>query len=202
MEDLTDRQRQVLGFIRDYISAHSYPPTIREIQHFLGVRSTKGVKDHVDRLVDKGYLRRTDGAARAIELVDGGSGDSGTMVPVVGRVAAGRPLLATSDIEGYLPVSAGIARTPGMFFLRVSGASMEGAGILEDDMVLVRPQPFVEQGEIAVVMVEDEATVKRFYRRGDEVELRSENPAFPPMLYRDGSEVRVIGKVVALYREL
>lgn len=206
MKELTDRQRQFLDFIRDYIAGHSFPPSIREIQAHFGLRSTKGVKDHIDRLVEYGYLRRMDGAARALELVGEDPFTGRPMrdtVPLVGTVAAGLPLLAQENIEDYLPVPSGLSRTRDMFYLRVSGDSMTGAAILEGDLVLVRPQPFVEQGEIAVVRIGDEATVKRFFRHGDRVELHSENPSYRPIVCRDGSEeTRVIGKVVAVFREL
>jgi repressor LexA len=202
LKKLTARQQQFLNFIRDYIGKHSFPPSIREIQAHFGLKSTKGVKDHIDRLVDYGYLRRVDGAARALEVVKG-SGGSDDRVPLVGTVAAGMPILAEENIEDYLTVPSIPGRTRGMFYLRVSGDSMVGAAILQDDLVLVRPQPFVEQGEIAVVRIGDEATVKRFFRYADRIELHAENPSYEPIVCReDDGEIRVIGKVVAVFREL
>ncbi|MBD3278198.1 MAG: transcriptional repressor LexA [Candidatus Aegiribacteria sp.] len=201
-EKLTARQKQVYDFIRDFIREHAYPPSIREIQHHFGLKSTKGVKDHIDRLVDKDYLRRDDGAARALEIVDDKSIEV-RKVPLVGTVAAGLPLLASENIEDYLPVSAQTARTRDMFYLRVQGDSMIDEAILEDDLVLVRPQPFVEQGEVAVVRVGDEATVKKFYRVDDRIELHPANPDYSPMIFdKDSDEVTVVGKVVAVYRTL
>ena len=189
-------------FIRDFIREHAYPPSIREIQHHFGLKSTKGVKDHIDRLVDKGYLRRADGAARALEIVDDQSIEV-RKVPLVGTVAAGLPLLASENIEDYLPVSAQTARTRDMFYLRVQGDSMIEEAILEGDLVLVRPQPFVEQGEVAVVRVGDEATVKKFYRIDDRIELHPANPDYSPMVFdEDSDEVTVVGKVIAVYRTL
>lgn len=202
MKKLTARQRQFLDFVRDYIEEHSFPPSIRDIQHHFGLKSTKGVKDHIDRLVEYGYLRRMDGAARALQVVDGRE-RPGRMVPLVGTVAAGRPLLAEENIEGYLPVPGGQARTDGMFYLRVSGDSMVGAAILDGDLVLVRPQPFVEQGEIAVVMIGDEATVKRFFGFEDRIELRPENPAHRVLVFRgEEGDCRVLGRVAAVFRSL
>ncbi len=174
MKKLTARQKQVLDYVSLFISEHSYPPSIRDIQKHFGLKSTKGVKDHIDRLVEKGYLHRTDGAARALEIV--GRSSSVRTVPVVGRVAAGLPLLAEENIQDYRPVSKSLARSEGMFYLKVQGDSMTGAAILEDDLVLVRPQPFVEQGEIAVVLIGDEATVKRFYIKNGRIELHPEIP--------------------------
>lgn len=205
MEPLTDRQKQVLDYIASYLERHSYPPTIREIQAHFGLRSTKGVKDHLDRLVEKGYLRRNDGAARALEVVDprGERSAPAASVPLVGRVAAGIPLLAEENIREYVPVPRELARVGGSFMLRVSGDSMRDAAILDGDLVLVRPQPFVEQGQIAVVLIGSEATVKRFYRRGSVIELRPENPAFAPILCgASDDEVRVLGRVVAVLRNL
>lgn len=203
MNELTSRQRQFLDFVTLFIEKKSYPPTIREIQEHFGLRSTKGVKDHIDRLVDKGYLKRTDGAARALEVVSSGRIPPVVGIPLVGSVAAGLPLLAEENIQEFLPVSRKMARTEGMFMLRISGDSMTGAAMLDGDLVLVRPQPFVEQGEIAVVLLDDEATVKRFYRHGDRIELHAENPAYLPIVCLAGnSEVRILGKVTAVFREL
>ena len=202
MREITDRQRQVLNFICDYISEHSYPPSIRDIQKHFRLKSTKGVKDHIDRLIEKGYLRRTDGAARALVVIHTRE-RSVKKVPLVGTVAAGFPILAEENIEAYVPTSADTARTEGMFYLRVSGDSMINAAILEGDLVLVRPQPFVEQGEIAVVRIGDEATVKRFFRFGNRIELYPENPNYKPIVYWEGDEdVRVVGKVTAVFRML
>ncbi|MCD4846636.1 MAG: transcriptional repressor LexA [Candidatus Aegiribacteria sp.] len=201
MKKLTARQKQVLDYVSLFISEHSYPPSIRDIQKHFGLKSTKGVKDHIDRLVEKGYLRRTDGAARALEVV--GRSSSVRTVPVVGRVAAGLPLLADENIQDYLPVSKSLARSEGMFYLKVKGDSMIGAAILEDDLVLVRPQPFVEQGEIAVVLIGDEATVKRFYIMNGRIELHPENPDYDPIICDSSSDiVRIVGKVTAVFREL
>lgn len=203
MDELTDRQRQVLDFVASYIARRSYPPTIREIQAHFGLKSTKGVKDHIDRLVEKGCLHRTGGAARALELVAPRQAPPSTGVPLVGRVAAGLPLLADENIREYLALPDRMARTEGMFLLRVAGDSMKDAAILDGDLVLVRPQPFVEQGQIAVVLIGTEATVKRFYRRGGRIELRPENPAFQPILCSEADdEVRVLGRVTAVLREL
>lgn len=202
MKELTARQRQFLDYIRHYIARHSFPPSIREIQAHFGLRSTKGVKDHIDRLVDYGYLKRMDGAARALEVVETGKPRE-DLVPLVGTVAAGLPLLADENIEDYLPIPSSRAASRGMFYLRVRGDSMVNAAILQGDLVLVRPQPFVEQGEIAVVRIGEEATVKRFFRYDDRIELHPENQAYEPLVFhRDDEDVRVIGKVTAVFRDL
>ncbi|NOQ22298.1 MAG: transcriptional repressor LexA [Candidatus Aegiribacteria sp.] len=202
MRKITDRQKQVLEYICDFIDEHSYAPSIRDIQKHFGLKSTKGVKDHIDRLVDKGYLNRKEGTARALKVIRDDT-KAIKKVPLVGTVAAGLPLLAEENIEDYLPVSADMGRTEGMFFLRVNGDSMINAAILDGDLVLVRPQPFVEQGEIAVVRIGDEATVKRFFRFDSRIELLPENPDFEPIVYWDEDEdIRVVGKVTAVLRTL
>ncbi len=202
MKKITDRQKQVLDYICAFIDEHSYAPSIRDIQKHFGLKSTKGVKDHIDRLVEKGYLNRTEGTARALKVVR--ESDIAIMkVPLVGSVAAGLPLLADENIEDYLPVSVNMAKAEGVFFLRVNGDSMIGAAILHGDLVLVRPQPFVEQGEIAVVRIGDEATVKRFFRFSTRIELHSENPDFEPIVYwNEDEDIRVVGKVTAVFRTL
>lgn len=202
MKKITARQKQVLDFISDFISKNSYAPSIREIQSYFGLKSTKGVKDHIDRLVQKGYLRRSDGTARALIVTGHSTALPVRNVPVVGRVAAGIPLLAEQNIQEYIPVSRKTARSDDMFYLRVRGDSMIGAGILEGDLVLVRPQPFVEQGEIAVVLIDNEATVKRFYMRNNRIELLPENPEYDPIICLGNEEVSIIGKVTAVFRQL
>ncbi len=202
MRKITDRQRQVLDYISSYIKEHAFPPSIRDIQKFFGLKSTKGVKDHIDRLVEKGYIKRLDGAARALEVI--GTGDETIRkIPVVGTVAAGLPILAEQNIEDYLPVSVSTARSEGMFFLRVKGDSMKNVGILDNDLVLVRPQPSVEQGEITVVRIGDEATVKRFFSFHNRIELYPENPDYKPIVcWEEDEEVAIVGKVTAVFRTL
>ncbi len=206
MNDLTARQRQFLDFITGFVGRMGYPPSIREMQQHFRLKSTKGVKDHVDRLVDKGYLRRENGSARALSLAGrhgAGRRFSDARAPIVGSVAAGLPILAEENIQGSLPLPERYSGREGLFWLRVRGESMVGDGILHGDLVLVCPQPFVEQNQITVVMVNSEATVKRFRREGDVVKLIPSNPSFPVMEYRRGDcEVSVVGRVVAVYREL
>jgi repressor LexA len=202
LKKITDRQKQVLDYICAFIDEYSYPPSIRDIQKHFGLKSTKGVKDHIDRLVEKGYLKRTDGSARALSVVENRN-RSVTRVPLVGTVAAGLPILAEENIEDYLPVSSETARAEGMFYLRVNGNSMKNAAILDGDLVLVRPQPFVEQGQIAVVRIGDEATVKRFFRFDSRIELHPENPDFKPIVFNEEDEdIRIVGKVTAVFRIL
>ncbi len=205
MSDLTVRQKQFLEFIIGFVAEKGYPPSIRDMQQHFRLKSTKGVKDHVDRLVEKGYLRREDGAARALSLTarsGRGRRRSDARAPIVGSVAAGLPILAEENLQGSLPVPDRFAGREGLFWLRVRGDSMTDDGIFDGDLVLVTPQPFVEQNQISVVMVDSEATVKRFRREGDTIRLIPGNSSYPVMEYRRGDgEVSVAGKVVAVYRE-
>ncbi len=204
--DLTARQKQFLDFIESFIADRGYPPSIRETQKAFGLKSTKGVKDHIDRLVEKGYLFRENGSARALSLPPSGKGERGIRhqftAPIIGRVAAGFPILAEENEEGHLPVPDRYQGIQGVFWLRVRGDSMINDGIHNGDLVLVNPVRFVEQGALAVIMVEDEATVKRFYRYGDTVKLVPANESFKAMEYFGSQleDIRVVGKVAAVFR--
>ena len=199
MQGLTDRQAQVLGFITDYIVGHGYPPAQREIMRRFGIRSTRGVSRHLEALEKKGCLARTRGA-RAL-TVNGLS--SSRRIPIVGRVAAGQPILALENIEGTLAIDPRVVPWDGAFFLKVRGDSMIEAGIQDGDFVLVRPQSEAEKGEIVVAIVNDEATVKRFVKKGDRIELHPANPAYSPIEVTEKSGAfQIVGKVVALFRSM
>jgi repressor LexA len=192
MERLTPKQKSVLDFIRERVSAAGLPPTLREIGSHFGFASTGTVRDHLAALARKGYLTLTRQKARAIEL------DSRVFgIPILGRVQAGEPKLAEQDIEGYLEpyVWAGDER---LFALKVKGDSMKDAGILEGDTVVVRKQAKAEQGEIVVAIIGDEATVKRFGRKGGRYFLFPANDAFGPIPVT--RETAVLGKVVTVLR--
>jgi len=203
--DLTARQKQFLDFIESFIREKGYPPSIRETQKAFSLKSTKGVKDHIDRLVEKGYLERENGSARALSLpAENRAGQLDYRAPVIGMVAAGFPILAEENEEGKLTVPRRFRGVSGQFWLRVSGDSMIDDGIHHNDLVLVHPAPFVDQGAIAVVMVEDEATVKRFYRYGETVQLVPANKTFKIMEFfgRQCENIRIVGKVAAVFRFL
>ncbi|HOP27515.1 MAG TPA: transcriptional repressor LexA [Candidatus Sabulitectum sp.] len=203
--DLTKRQKQFLEFICDFIEQHGYPPSIRETQKAFGLKSTKGVKDHIDRLVEKGYLNRENGSARALSISNASRERLVNFTaPIIGRVAAGSPILAEENEDGTLPVPERFRGVQGLFWLKVRGDSMIEEGIHHGDMVLVKPAPFVDQGTVAVIMVENEATVKKFYRYGDTIRLAAANPDFADMEFfgRQCSELRLVGKVVAVFRFL
>jgi len=204
--DLTNRQRQFLDFIESFIDKKGYPPSIREIQGAFLLKSTKGVKDHIDRLVEKGYLQRKDGSARALTMSSHQTSaeklSSDMWAPVVGRVAAGQPILAAENEEGRMPLPESFLGVKGVFWLKVHGDSMIDEGIHNGDFVLVNPVPFVEQGTIAVVLVDDEATVKRFYKKDNTIRLVPANDQFKVMEYRgeECAKISIAGKVAAVFR--
>ncbi len=209
-KELTERQKHVLKAIQAAITEHGYPPTIRELGKALGIKSLRGVTTHLDAIAKKGYLSRKRGA-RGIRLLMGGGlsgGNLGIQIPIVGRIAAGQPLLAEENVDGHLVIDqlfagkVGEVQADGHFALRVRGTSMQGAGIFDEDYVIVRRQPSAENGEIVVARVGDEATVKRFFKEQDHIRLQPENPAFEPLVFGPDQPIEVLGKVVAVFRQL
>ncbi len=206
MEELTDRQRQIFRFIASTVDEKGYPPTVREICDGVGLRSPSTVHSHLSGLESKGYIRRDPAKGRAIEILHVPSVPSRNpevlMVPLVGRVTAGSPVLAVENIEEMVPLPRQLARggKDETFLLRVEGSSMVEAGIHDGDMVIVRRQQHADDGDIVVALVGDEdATVKRFFRERDHVRLQPENSAMQPIIARD---VRILGKVMGLFRSI
>ena len=200
-KELTNRQRKVLDFITNYLRDTGYSPTIREIAGEFKI-SSKGAYDHLLAVEKKGYIRRDPAKPRAIELMDfvpGRAYGPVIEIPVLGRVAAGEPLLANQNIERTITLSNDLIRTEEPFALRIKGESMMGVGILEGDYVIVKQQQNADQGDIVVALIGDEATVKRFYRAGDHIRLQPENPTMKPIIVKD---VTILGKVVGLFREM
>ena len=206
---LTQRQKQVLHLIRRHLSVSGAPPTIRELREGLSLKSLRGVTVHLDALVRKGYIQRSRNA-RGIRLLREGPRELAgvtpvpALIPVVGRIAAGAPLLAEQHIEERIAVDPRFVPGPGCFAVRVHGDSMINAGISDGDYVMIRPQQEADNGQIVAVLIEGEATVKRFYReKGGRIRLQPENPAIEPMFLnpRDQS-VRILGKVVGLFRKM
>lgn len=189
MARTSSKREEILEFLRQFVADNGYAPSVREIMQAVGLRSTATVHYHLSALHDAGLLTVDGSKNRAISL-PGGRG-----LPVIGVVTAGQPILATENIEGYLPWEA----EPGCFALRVRGDSMINAGILSGDTVVVRPQPTAENGEIVVALLVDEATVKRLSRKNGEVWLLPENPAYDPI---DGTNAVILGKVKTVIREL
>lgn len=202
--ELTRRQQEILDYIRGEIHRRGYPPSVREIGEAIGLSSSSTVHSHLTALEHKGFIRRDPSKPRALEVLDFRDNESAIdygqvhAVPVVGHVAAGQPILASENIEQTLPLPAEFAGDQ-TFILRVRGESMIEAGILDGDFVVVRQQNTANNGDIVVAMLEEEATVKRFYREADRVRLQPENATMEPIYCRD---VQILGKVIALFRRV
>ena len=208
MGDLSTRQEQVLRLIRDTVASRGYPPSVREIGDQLGLSSPSTVHSHLSALVKAGYLRRDPTKPRAIEVVDPETvphptahRDTVRDVPLLGRIAAGAPILADESIEEVLPLPESFVGSGPVFMLEVKGDSMIGAGIMDGDYVVIRSQQDALDGEIVACLVgSEEATVKRLERRDGRVILHSENDAYAPMEF--DADVEVLGKVTAVFRSL
>ncbi|MCL6473308.1 MAG: transcriptional repressor LexA [Firmicutes bacterium] len=202
-DNLTDRQRQILDYILAEINRKGYPPSVREIGQAVGLTSSSTVHSHLAALERKGYIRRDPTKPRALEVIDlrltnkGISPDKVKNVPLVGRVAAGTPLFAQENIEDNYPLPVDIAGEDS-FMLKVKGDSMIEAGILDGDYIIVRQQATANDGDIVVALIDDESTVKRFYKKRDRVVLKAENKSMEPIIVRD---VRILGKVIGLIRK-
>jgi repressor LexA len=200
---LTDRQREILDFISRSIAKRGYPPTLREIGSHFGIKSTNGVNDHLRALEKKGYLHREDLKSRALRPIV--STGQTIEVPILGRVAAGQPLLATRNYEDTVKVDRFfIGQNREVFALRVKGESMIEDGIFDGDYVFVRKQLQANAGETVVVMIEDEATVKRFYPEGETLRFQPANSAMQPIIVRkrDFKSVNILGVVIGIYRKM
>jgi len=216
MQGLTARQEQTLDFIRRSIEERGYPPTLREIGEYMGIRSTNGVNDHLRALERKGYLRREDMKSRALKLVSGMSNapepvkaaapdEDLVEVQILGRVAAGLPLLAEENVIDTVRVDRMLVRGGReVFGLRVTGDSMIEAGIMSGDYIFVKKQSTAERGDIVVALIGDEATVKHFYPERDYVRFQPANSQMAPILVRasDFKSTMLLGKVVGVYRRL
>jgi len=209
MLPLTDRQSKIFDFILSNITRFGYPPTIPEVQEKFSFKSPNAVQDYLEALERKGYISRRPYKSRGIEILvdkeprnNNGNNDV-TEVPIIGRVSAGSPILAQENIEGTIFVDNSIAgKSKRIFALRVQGTSMINAGILNGDLVLVRQQPTAEQGEMVVVLIGDEATIKRFYKYKNKIKLQPENDSMNPIFIdSNDSEVRIIGKVEGVVRK-
>ncbi|MDI7267962.1 MAG: transcriptional repressor LexA [Myxococcota bacterium] len=205
MHGLTRRQQTVLEFIQTSIRRDGYPPTLREIGAHFGIRSTNGVNDHLRALEKKGFLTRKDMKSRALRPT-GPVGAAVMEVPIVGRVAAGVPVLALENLEGTIRMDGSLLpdEPARCFALRVRGESMIDAGIRDGDIVFVRQQDGAASGSIVVAMLGDEATVKRFFTEGGRVRLQPENPAMAPIIVpaADAASLRILGVVVGVYRRI
>jgi repressor LexA len=199
-QELTERQSKILDYIRYVTRVRNYPPSVREIGEAVGLSSSSTVHNHLNQLERRGLIRRDPSKSRTVQLVDaigaGGRQREVVAVPVVGHVAAGAPILAEQNIEDHVLLSPEFA-SEGWFALRVRGDSMVNAGILNGDLVVVKPQPDAPDGSIVVALVEDEATVKRLDRSTGRVRLMAENPAYEPI---EPGQATMVGLVKGLVR--
>jgi repressor LexA len=199
---LTARQQQLLRCIEDSLAQRGYAPTLQELAQALRIASLQGVKDHLAALERKGYVRRMAGKRRAIEVVQHVTPPAG-VVPILGKVAAGQPLLAAENQEGALRLDPALLGGGQHFALRVQGDSMVGAGIEDGDYVIVRQQEQALTGDIVIALLGEEVTVKRLRKRGKTMLLEAANAAYAPIpLARQSPPPRILGKVVGLYRRL
>jgi repressor LexA len=211
MEELKPRERQILEFMKVQIARKGYPPTVREINAALGIKSTSTTHKDIERLENKGYIRKDPSKPRAIMIIDpSGSGPAGNVsadrhdiveIPLVGRIAAGEPITSEQNIEEFVPVPAAYVKGEN-FMLKVQGDSMVDAGIFNGDLILVRQQQTADNGDIVVAMIdgfENEATVKTFYKEDGHIRLQPQNSTMSPIIVND---VTVLGKVRGVFRYL
>jgi len=205
---LTDRQQEILTFIQQYLDLNGYPPTLREIGKKFDISSTFGVKRHLDALVKKGYLNIESHQSRALSIVDSISNKIEKFsekifeIPIVGRVAAGYPIFAEENIEGNLVIDPSfVDNKSNCFALKVRGDSMLNAGIFEGDTVIVNPQSNIQNGEIIVALIGDEATLKRFEQKNDKIHLIPENDNYQTIILNRREDFSIVGKVVGVFRQ-
>lgn len=199
---ITDKQREILEYMKEQILSKGYPPSVREICSAVHLKSTSSVHSHLETLEKNGYIRRDPTKPRAIEIVD----DTFNLtrrelvnVPILGRVAAGQPLLADDNINGYFPLPPEYVNNKQTFMLTVKGESMINAGIFDGDLVLVEQTSVARNGEIVVALIDDSATVKTFYKEKDYIRLQPENDSVDPIIVQD---CMIMGRVIGLYRKM
>jgi len=204
-KDLTPTQKKVFSFLRDYLMKHGFPPTLREIASHFGLKGPKAPQKTLEILEKKGYLRRVPGGSRAIEILGVPPLQKGQTlsIPIVGTVRAGEPILAIENVKGYLHIDRSLASSEDVFLLRVQGDSMIDAHIQDGDFALVKPQPNAENGEIVVALIEDEATIKRIFKKRDFIRLEPANPRMEPIVIKKGERtLTIVGKVIGIFRKL
>ncbi|MCD8239731.1 MAG: transcriptional repressor LexA [Clostridiales bacterium] len=198
MEKLSKKQQRVYDYIKKYMEQNSIPPTIREIGDAVGLASTSTVHAHLETLERKGYIGRKKSKNRYLEITESGfAGRSEKKVPIVETVAAGEPIFADENIEGYFPVPREYVKDDESFMLRIKGDSMVGAGIFNNDLVLVQKQNFADNSDIVIALIDDNATCKRFFKEEGGYVLMPENEKYSPIRVND---VMILGKVVGLFR--
>jgi len=203
VEDLNSRQMMILDFIKREVRVRGYPPTVREIGEAVGLSSSSTVHNHLSQLEQKGHIRRDPIKPRAIEVLedDDWSYNKGNFVsvPLVGKITAGEPILASQNIEEVFPIPYNLIRNTEVFMLSVQGDSMIEAGIHSGDLLFIRKQNHASSGDIVVALIDDEATVKTFYKEIDHIRLQPENSHMQPIIVK---EAKILGKVIGVFRLL
>lgn len=197
---ITEKQMQILEYIKNEILSSGYPPTVREICDAVGLKSTSSVFAHLEKLENNGYIRRDPTKPRAIEVVDDNfnlTRREVVNIPMLGQVAAGQPLLAVENISNYFPIPAEFIPKKQTFMLKVKGESMINVGIFDGDFIMVEKRPTARNGEIVVALVDDSATVKTFYKEDGHIRLQPENEDMDPILVPD---CQILGKVFGVLR--
>ena len=211
-EELNKREKTILKFIEKQIMTDGYPPSVREIGQAVGLSSTATVHGYLERLEKKGYIKKKDKKGRTLRLLKGSTGETKKTsskdfytqkelveVPVVGKITAGMPILAVENVTDTFPIPIDFVGSSDCFMLKVRGESMIEAGILDGDLILVRKQSDAINGQIVVALIEDEATVKTFYKEKDHIRLQPENPTMDPIIVPD---CKILGKVIGVFRKM
>ncbi|HLR20409.1 MAG TPA: transcriptional repressor LexA [Tissierellaceae bacterium] len=203
-EDLSQKQIEILLYIKNEIQRQGYPPAVREICKGVSLKSTSTVHSHLEKLESKGYIRKDPTKPRAIEILD--KEDDFLLIkkktvdiPIVGKVTAGEPILAVENIEDTYPVPLDLVEGHDVFLLKVQGESMIDVGILDEDLVLVKEQTSANNGDIVVALLEEEATIKRFFKEENRIRLQPENQFMDPIYTCD---ISILGKVIGLFRRI
>ena len=201
-ENLNRKQVEILNFIKNNIQAYGYPPTVREICEGVNLKSTSTAHRHLEKLEKEKYIRKNPTKPRAIEVLDKGEDSlfapkKTIDIPIIGRVTAGQPILAIEHIEDTFPVPVELAKRGPLFMLKVQGDSMIDAGIYNNDYVLVKQQNDATNGDIVVALIDDEATIKRFFKEENYIRLQPENPTMSPILTTNAN---ILGKAIGIYR--
>lgn len=200
---ISQKQSEILDYMKNEILNRGFPPSVREICEAVNLKSTSSVHSHLETLEKNGYIRRDPTKPRAIEIVDDNFNlvrRETVNVPIVGKVAAGQPLLAMENVEGYFPIPSEFMPNNKTFMLVVEGDSMINAGIFSGDYVLVEQQPTAENGQKVVALVDDSATVKTFYKEKDYIRLQPENDSMDPILVGPEQVFQILGKVIGVFR--
>lgn len=200
---ISKKQSEILEYIKNEILNRGFPPSVREICEAVNLKSTSSVHSHLETLEKNGYIRRDPTKPRAIEIVDDNFNlvrRETVNVPIIGKVAAGQPLLAVENVEGYFPIPSEYMPNNKTFMLVVQGDSMVNAGIFNGDYVVVEQQPTAENGQKVVALVDDSATVKTFYKEDGYIRLQPENDAMEPIIVEPDQTFQILGKVIGVFR--